>query len=144
MPKLRGQATGIALAILAALALALNARLTVLNVRRMTDASALVSHTHRVMEKVQAVQSSLQDAETGQRGFLITGEPRYLEPYESGVQAIHELLDDLVEMTRDNPEQQATLEAMRPLVLAKLDELERTVSFASASRAASTLRARSC
>ena len=44
-----------------------------------------VAHTHKVKEAISAVGSALLDAETGQRGFVLTGEERYLEPYLSGI-----------------------------------------------------------
>jgi PAS domain S-box-containing protein len=129
LPKVPGLTTAIALALLAALALAVNAALAISNVRSMSQASALVSHSHHVLEQVQAVLSSLQDAETGQRGFLLTGDVQYLPPYESGRDAVQEHLGQLLVLTRDNAAEQATIESMRPLVLAKLEELGRTVAL---------------
>jgi len=129
MPKIPGQATAIALAVFAALALALNTALAVSNVRRMTEANEWVSHSHRVLEQLQLVLSSMQDAETGQRGFLLTGDPVYLGPYDSGRDALAQHLGALSALTRENPAQQETIESMRPLVLAKLEEMGRTVAL---------------
>ena len=42
----------------------------------------MVAHTHEVLDALEQLISTLKDAETGQRGYLITGEPRYLDPYE--------------------------------------------------------------
>ena len=129
MPKVPGQATAIALAAFAALALALNTALAVSNVHRMAEASDSVGHSHRVLEQLQLVLSSLQDAETGQRGFLLTGDPSYLGPYDTGREAVQLHLGELAGLTRESPEQQETIESMRPLVLAKLEEMGRTVAL---------------
>ncbi|MCQ4187711.1 hypothetical protein FK515_29520, partial [Klebsiella pneumoniae] len=44
-----------------------------------------VSHSLEIITSVQAILSSLQDIETGSRGFILTGDPIYLEPYERGL-----------------------------------------------------------
>ncbi len=129
LPRTRGQATAIALAVLAAVALVVNARVAVVNMRRMTDASVWVGRTHEVIEAVQGLLSGLQDAETGQRGFLITGEQSYLEPYERGRTRVQWLLARLDELTRDDPELRQSIEQLRPLVAGKLVELEHTVAL---------------
>ncbi len=108
-------------------ALLANGAMAVSNTRAMDDAHAWVTHTHEVLENSQRLLSALQDAETGQRGFLITGAPAYLEPYESSVSRIHEQLGRLRELTRDNPLQQQRLDELRPLVERELAELRRTI-----------------
>ena len=53
------------------------------SVLRLQRTSALVAQTHELITRGYALLSTLQDAETGQRGYVITGEERYLEPYNS-------------------------------------------------------------
>ena len=89
----------------------------------------MVTHTDQVLEQSQLLLSSLQDAETGQRGFLITGALSYLEPYKAALATIHEHFDRLKELTRDNPEQQQRLDEMHPLVEGKLAVLRRTIEL---------------
>src|SRR5206468_2837873 len=48
--------------------------------RRATDLSR---HTGQVLDATETLLSALKDAETGQRGYLLTGEKKYLEPYDS-------------------------------------------------------------
>src|SRR6266540_249135 len=95
MREVRGIATAIALTLLVAVALVVNASLTASNVREVADADARVSHAHEVLETLQGVLSSLQDAETGQRGFIITGETPYLAPYYAGRKAVLRRLNRL-------------------------------------------------
>ena len=51
----------------------------------LLEASTSVEHTYEVIHDVEQVIGSLNTAETGQRGYIITGEERYLEPYFAAV-----------------------------------------------------------
>ncbi len=95
----------------------------------LVESADLVAHSHKVQEGISTVISTLKDAETGQRGFVMTGEQRYLEPYLAALKAIDKTLQDLRELTADNPNQQRRLEALRPFVSAKLGELAETVAL---------------
>jgi PAS domain S-box-containing protein len=64
-----------------------------------------VEHTHRVLETARNLFSSLQDAETGQRGYLITGEDSYLRSWRSGTRQFPEQISQLRKLVFDNPEQ---------------------------------------
>src|SRR5580704_9846760 len=72
----------------------------------LTKSSYAVTHSHAVLEHLSAVLNQLTDAETGQRGFVITGDDAYLEPYRSGTAAVPRLMEELRELTADNPNQQ--------------------------------------
>ncbi len=129
MRELRGTATAVALTLLVAAALVVNARLTAGNVRRVAAADARIGHTHEVLETLQAMLSSLQDAETGQRGFIITGDHKYLAPYDAGRTLALGRLNRLAELTCDDLLQQQRVVAMRRLVEQKLGELEHTIAI---------------
>lgn len=88
-----------------------------------------VEHTQRVQLELATVESLLKDAETGQRGYLYTGEARYLEPYNSAVQQIDSHIASLAELVADNPEQLARVITLRTLSKVKLDELATTISL---------------
>jgi len=68
------------------------------------------------------------DAETGQRGFLITGNERYLEPYGAALSTLETHLQRLESLTADNGDQQRELRRARELVSAKLAELDQTIA----------------
>lgn len=92
-------------------------------------ADSWVAHTLHVRETLVQLYSNVRDAETGQRGFLLTHDARYLEPYSrarSNIVATESLLSSLIS---DNPGQQALLDKLRPLVERKLDELEHTIQL---------------
>lgn len=72
----------------------------------------------------------LRDAETGQRGYLLTGEPEYLEPYHSGVKASQAHLNTLLSLTVDHAEQHEKLRQIAELVDGKFAELAVTIKLA--------------
>ncbi len=53
------------------------------NTKNLIETARWVAHTHEVLSQLTGLLSSLQDAETGQRGYVITGEERYLEQYQA-------------------------------------------------------------
>jgi signal transduction histidine kinase/DNA-binding NarL/FixJ family response regulator len=85
--------------------------------------------TERVVTGINALISSLTEAETGQRGFLLTGEDHYLAPYLQARADIPALLKSLEALTTTRPEQAARIERLRPLVSDKLGELARTIEL---------------
>jgi CHASE3 domain sensor protein len=95
----------------------------------LTRTSYLVAHTHGVLEHIERVLGLLKDAETGQRGFVITADEAFLEPYVGAVSELPKVLKELRELTADNPNQQKRLDDVEPLVAQKLAELKRTVEM---------------
>ena len=83
-----------------------------------------------------------KNTETGQRGFLLTNHNEYLDPYNSAVAAIPVGLEDIIRLTRTNPDEQARVAALKAHVSAKLEELNETIT-AFAVPKASTPRWRS-
>ena len=71
-----------------------------------------VEHTLEVIASLHEVQTTLLDAETGQRGFLVTSEPTYLGPYTSAMARVKTTLLRLRALTADNAEQQRRLDAL--------------------------------
>ncbi|MDB5527691.1 MAG: histidine kinase [Devosia sp.] len=76
------------------------------------------------------LRNALQDAETSQRGFLLTGEDRYLEPYNKAVPQIPDLLERVVTVLKPYPEAPAA--GLRGGVADKLAELTETIALAQA------------
>ena len=118
-----------------ALVLAILAGVGWLSYRNMTAASEAdhwTTHTYLVIEELDRLFSSLKDAETGERGFVLTGNPKYLEPYQASLREIGTHLDALRRLTADSPLQQHRLAAITPLVASKLAELKETVAIREA------------
>jgi len=86
--------------------------------------------TRQVARATNRLLSALKDAETGQRGFLLTGLDRYLEPYRQALTTVPAALDTLTSVTATRRLDQAQrVEALKPLVKEKLDELQRTIAL---------------
>lgn len=94
------------------------------NVEVLRANNQQIIHTHEVILAVDELLSAAQDAETGQRGYLLTGNVSYLQPYETATRDLNRRLGDIAELTRDNPVQQGHLNQLRARLDAKLAELD--------------------
>lgn len=75
----------------------------------LTTTSYQVTRTHQAQAHIAALMSALKDAETGQRGFMLTADDAYLDPYRTALADIPRLLAELRPLIRDNPAQQTRL-----------------------------------
>jgi CHASE3 domain sensor protein len=114
---------------LAALTLLLIALVSYRNANLLIDTEHWVGHTHQVRAELSDLLSQLKDAETGQRGYIITGEESYLDPYKAGLAGIKTTLADLKNLTSDNPDQQRRFARAAPLIESKLAELAQTIAL---------------
>jgi signal transduction histidine kinase len=89
---------------------------------------ALRAHTDLVLRELEATLSSAKDAESGQRGYLLTGRPAYLRPYNSAVVALVQHVRRLRDLTADNPRQQQLWRQLEQNVNLKLAELRETIA----------------
>jgi len=86
-----------------------------------------VLHSLDVRTQLTRILSLVQSAETGQRGYLLTGRASYLEPYDRANAELPPTLDHFQGLVSDNPKQTQPLKQLRDLISAKLDELRSTV-----------------
>jgi CHASE3 domain sensor protein len=100
-----------------------------------TTASAerLSTHSLQVRQMLGELFSTVQDAETGQRGYLLTSNPSYLMPFTKAQASLPKIEQELRTLLGDDPEQQNRLNALAPLVEAKMAELTRTVELHQAT-----------
>jgi signal transduction histidine kinase len=82
-----------------------------------------VTHTHLVVEKLQAVRIDITQAETGQRGYMLTGQDRYLELYGAGLNQVRQDVKDLPDLISDNPVEREAIQHLEPLIAVGLAEL---------------------
>src|SRR6266403_901830 len=99
------------------------------NTVRFAEASEWRKHTYEVLRNLDETAARLVDAETGQRGYLLTGEEAYLEPYRATIKSIDQTIGNLKNLTSDNPNQQKRIQILEPLVEKKLTELQRTIDL---------------
>jgi methyl-accepting chemotaxis protein len=78
--------------------------------------------------------SALKDAETGQRGFLITGDTQFLEPYDQALIDIPAILRRFQAQVTEQPDQKERLAAVEPLISGKLAELKATILLRQSNR----------
>uniref|UniRef100_A0A832M4H0 Circadian input-output histidine kinase CikA n=1 Tax=Oscillatoriales cyanobacterium SpSt-402 TaxID=2282168 RepID=A0A832M4H0_9CYAN len=87
------------------------------------------SHSYRVLGYLNELEAELANAETGQRGYLITGQPRYLEPYDTALKAIDANYEALRQLTIDNVDIQTRLASLKPVIEARLARLREGIQL---------------
>ncbi len=92
-----------------------------------------------IQARLAEVLSVVQGAETGQRGYLLTGDRQYLEPYEESIAKIGTSLGELAEATWETPSQRERMEQLRVLIGQKLTELRATIARRESGDAAGAL-----
>jgi signal transduction histidine kinase len=102
------------------------------NAADIQDAQSIRTRTSRLV-------ALLLDAETGQRGFLLTQDPKYLEPYEAARRQIGPDMERLKQLHRFDPEQEKVVDELSRVVLDKLAELAQTIALAQAGNQAAAL-----
>ncbi len=128
MPQVLNKSVVIGVALLLA-ALAFDAGLNVLNTRALYRSADEVNQSNEVLRSLERTLSTAKDAETSQRGFLITGEQRYLEPYHKALGEIEGELRRVEQLTQDNVGQRGRVARLREFVTAKLAELDQTIAL---------------
>jgi CheY-like chemotaxis protein len=93
----------------------------------LIEASRKEKHTYQVLSQLEELNLQLTNAETGQRGYVITGEQRYLEPYNTAISILEQKVKELERLTSDNSNQQMRLDVLQPLITKKLGELQETI-----------------
>ena len=109
--------------------LVINAVVTFWNLWTIAEDSKAVAQTHQVIVGLDAVLSNLRDAETGQRGYLLTGDERYLDPYHKAAASVGEAVDLLRKVTANNGVRQDHLGRVEQAIARKFDELKETITL---------------
>jgi signal transduction histidine kinase/CheY-like chemotaxis protein/CHASE3 domain sensor protein len=100
-----------------------------MNIQVLRDDNRKLLHSNEVITALDQLLSTVQDAETGQRGFLLTGNNRYLDPYNNAVASLAARLNTIGSLTVDNGDQQRNLSELRGDIVAKLAELKQTIDL---------------
>ncbi|HXC37909.1 MAG TPA: CHASE3 domain-containing protein, partial [Burkholderiales bacterium] len=96
---------------------------------RVRGSQDQVVHTFEVIDTAQSLRAAAQDAERGQRGFLITSNNADLDIYRRGARQAPELLARLKQLTADNPEQQRRWQVLEQQLGLKLATLADTLKL---------------
>ena len=98
-------------------------------VQDLLDDSALQSHTRQVLEQISQVELQMVNAETDQRGYVLSGQDEYLTPYTAAITLVPSVVEGLRTLTKDNPTQQALIVKLEAAVAAKTKTLAETVAL---------------
>ena len=82
-----------------------------------------IRHTLEVEQRLEALQSTLVDAEMEQREFLLTGSRDFLPHYEAAVRSLPTEIADIQSLTQRNPQQQKLLSELKPMVEKRMERL---------------------
>ncbi|GAB3925030.1 CHASE3 domain-containing protein [Mucilaginibacter myungsuensis] len=99
-----------------------------LTLNSLLSSNRAVAHSGEVMQQLEKLLSVMKDAETGQRGYLLTGRSNYLEPYNGAYRAAETTVQQLQDLTSDNKEQQTNIAAIRGVLRQRLDILQEMVT----------------
>ena len=107
--------------------------------RNQREAEGLVTETLEAKSHITTLLVDLLNAETGVRGFLLTGQQEFLEPYRTAVTATGRDLDQLVDHTREHPSQAVSVGRLRSLVERRLEVSRRLVAAGTAQASGADL-----
>lgn len=93
-----------------------------------------IVRSYALRNQARVLIMQLMDAESGQRGYLLTVDPLYLEPYKAAVEGIDRTYEQLLADLADRPAQSARIEGIRTAISQKLEELSQTIALADEGR----------
>lgn len=97
-----------------------------------------VEHSTLIIQKLEKALSLMKDAETGQRGYLLTGRQQFLEPYNGSAQLALQQTDEARKLASDDAKQQANLVAIKQIIIQRLSILKATIDKRAQGQAIST------
>lgn len=99
-----------------------------ISIDNLLSSQKLVTHTNLVYSKLESVISTLKDAETGQRGFLLTENDAFLQPFNGAYEQSLALIKETKQLTADNPVQQADCDSLYNIVNKRLVTLSTLIA----------------
>lgn len=98
-----------------------------------------IGNTYEVRRQARELMLAVVDAETGQRGYLLTRDQAYLDPYNRAVVSIDSTYAELMRLIGSNQPQQIRLDQLVPNLTAKRAEMARTIEMMSAGDVANAM-----
>lgn len=103
-----------------------------ISISNLIKNTELVGHSYEIMSNLDNAISNLKDAETGQRGYLLTGNRVFLEPYYGAKGRVNDLYITIKKETTDNPFQQKKIDSLKEILDFRLDIIEKTIKVKAA------------
>ncbi|PHJ61196.1 ATPase [Nostoc linckia z18] len=95
----------------------------------LMNTSKNLFNTQMTISVLEELLSNIKDAETGQRGYILTGNEAYLEPYQTALVKVTPEIQQLRKLAANDPRQLSQLDTLQPLIVAKLNELKKTIDL---------------
>ncbi|MFI5125076.1 MAG: CHASE3 domain-containing protein, partial [Chitinophagales bacterium] len=95
-----------------------------ISIQNLLGSSDMVSHTYKVIAELDNVTAPVRDAESAQRGFIISNDPSYLDPFHGAFQLSLNSLEEVKTLTADNPVEQERCEVLRELINKRFSRME--------------------
>ena len=114
---------------LASVILALVGGVSYQSLTKLIETNNLAAQTQERLTKLEELLSQVKDAETGQRGYLLTGDDRYLEPYKTAIANLNQEIKALKKLAANYPNKQKQLDALESLIKNKLAELKGVIDL---------------
>ncbi|WP_037576684.1 response regulator [Sporocytophaga myxococcoides] len=103
--------------------LILSSSLSFYTILKLIEQSSWVDHTNEILINIESTISQLRGAETGQRGYLLTGDEQFLEPYRNAESKVKVNLAKLKELTADNKYQRQSIDTLERLISLRFDRM---------------------
>ncbi|MGZ3945473.1 MAG: ATP-binding protein [Mucilaginibacter sp.] len=98
-----------------------------ISIQNLFKSSDLVDHSKIVVRSLESALSIMKDAETGQRGYLLTNNEVFLEPYNGSYKRAINTIEEFQRLTRDNPQQQVNGASIKAILINRLNILQRLI-----------------
>lgn len=105
--------------------------ITYRNVRDLSQSSEILTQTYKINVGLEQILSYLKEAESSQRGFIITNNPKYLESYTSGKEIINTRFTELKDFNLNSPTQKNNLKELKRLVDLRIESFDKSFKFSS-------------
>lgn len=109
-----------------------NSVLTYINLQRMHQNAEAVEHQHQVLEELRLLLTILIDAETGQRGYLITEDEKFLAPYESAVLALEDKLKSVKKLMSGDANRRSSFQELYDVIAERMKLIRESLDLQKA------------
>jgi len=99
------------------------------SIRNLIKSTELVKHSDEIILNSESIISFLKDAETGQRGYLLTGNKVFLEPYYGASDSATAILNKVALSTKDNDVQQKNIAKLREILIKRMGIIKSTIEI---------------
>ncbi|MGF1620312.1 MAG: methyl-accepting chemotaxis protein [Rhodomicrobiaceae bacterium] len=99
------------------------------NLNRVVQTTEWINHTLEVLDALNETESAMVNQETGFRGFLLSGDEKFLEPYRAGTANYRQSFEKVKGLTSDNPAQQVRLDELNQLATSWHEMAEKSIQM---------------